>query len=462
MPHGLKLKKVRSNNMNKLLFVLFFLAQTTYAWDCHPLFTYGALKNMPEINHAPTVPAETLTSFLQKEHAGLVKLLDENEQWSRQHITFYPPLPATLRFNDIDNSLPIQTQFIHAIRVNPDLGYPLFVQYLPGNSHKINKHPLVKSKLMAPSVEHAQWICLANPPLEGIMPGEELAPLDILTTASDEPDYGMDIHLWQDNPSAFGKIYGFGMQPFGSKVFPIGSQAPFHMGFYYESAILFHFASFLQHSYPEYRIHLYLTLSRYAFKTGHPYWGYRFLGWAIHYAQDLTQPYHSTVAPNTSTLRLLYVNVLDMMGSHTAELNILQLISNRHFSLENYVYYLLENNLVKKIENDPVSQSLSDQRFDSSYPAYTDSYPRQVIAKESHEKATKVDQLIMKSFPSKYVSDPNYVFYTTEPDINLFTVAKNDPNKSIELLNEYLPDILRPIGSHTRNVVRYVITPVNK
>lgn len=442
---------------NIFILILCFMTQFTYAWDCHPVFTYAALKNMPEINRLPNVPAETLLSFLRKERKGLVKLLADNEEWSRINIPFYSPLPVMLAFTDNNNSSSLEMQFIHAIRVNPNLTFPLFVQYLSGMAHRIHHQPLTKKDVMAPSVIDAKWICLANPPLEGVSSGENLSPLEIISSATDEPDYGMDIHLWENNPSEVAKVYGFGEQPYGSTVFPIGSQAPFHMGFYFESWVLNHAAPFLQHGFPEYRIHLYLSLSRYAFKTGHMYWGYRFLGWALHYIQDLTQPYHTAVAPNTSTLRLLYVNAQDMIGFHQAQLDILQLISNRHFSLENYVYYLLKNNLENKIQNDPVVISLSDPQYDSRYPAYTDSYPRNVVAKESHEKAGTVDSLIMKSFPEKYVLDPNYIFYTTEPDINLLSVAQSDPNKSIEKLNQYLPNLFWPLGSHTRNVVRYAI-----
>jgi hypothetical protein len=51
-----------------------------------------------------------------------------------------------------------------------------------------------------------------------------------------------------------------------------------------------------------YRAALYSKLSEGAFDTGHPYWGYRFLAWAIHYTQDVTQPWHTVFLPGTSFL----------------------------------------------------------------------------------------------------------------------------------------------------------------
>jgi hypothetical protein len=51
-----------------------------------------------------------------------------------------------------------------------------------------------------------------------------------------------------------------------------------------------------------YRAALYSKLSEGAFNTGHPYWGYRFLAWSIHYTQDVTQPWHTIFLPGTSFL----------------------------------------------------------------------------------------------------------------------------------------------------------------
>ena len=52
-----------------------------------------------------------------------------------------------------------------------------------------------------------------------------------------------------------------------------------------------------------YRAALYARLSEGAFNTGHPYWGYRFLAWSMHYVQDVTQPWHTIFLPNVSFLQ---------------------------------------------------------------------------------------------------------------------------------------------------------------
>lgn len=46
-----------------------------------------------------------------------------------------------------------------------------------------------------------------------------------------------------------------------------------------------------------YRAALYAQLAVLALRSGHRYWGYRFLAWSIHYAQDVTQPWHTVFVP---------------------------------------------------------------------------------------------------------------------------------------------------------------------
>ena len=110
--------------------------------------------------------------------------------------------------------------------------------------------------------------------------GDSVAPLVVLASASDEPDYGLDLNLWEDTPSEWGARYGFGQIPFGNPNLEFSTQAPFHMGYYHESSTIYMAAGFLKRTYPLLRIHQYAGLSELAFRTGHPYWGWRFAGLA--------------------------------------------------------------------------------------------------------------------------------------------------------------------------------------
>jgi hypothetical protein len=431
------------------LALCFFSHSFVYAWDCHFLITYSALEN--RLSEQPSVVVETLEDFLTKEREGLTQVFAKQEEWSRQHIKHYPSLPTYLRWNTKNTSTPLTLQFVEAIRVNPLMTFPLFVQYPPGVKSPAPDHPMHLEQLVVPELLHSTSVHIPNPPLMQLFPKDLLSPLEILATASDEPDYGMDINLWEDNPSWFGKIYGWGEQPFGSKTLSFSSQVPFHMGLYHDSSIIYAFAPYLERTYPEFRIHQYLNLSRYAFATGHAYWGYRFLGWALHYAQDLTQPYHSTVSPNVSIAKLLYVDALKLMGITSPEQNLIQLLTNRHNSLENYEYYYLKNKLENKKET-----AISDSTTDKNYPEYTDMYPRKVIAKESNLLAASIDKIMSEVFPVRYVWDANYIFYQTETSVNLFDLVKESTN--LEAFNKQLNTLLGHAGAHTRKIVGYAQT----
>lgn len=436
-----------------------FLVQCVHAWDGHFLITYSALDKTSNISKIPNVPAETLETFLIKERNGLKKILAKSEAWSRRHLQHYPVLPSRLNFNNPDDTTPIQVQFLKAIRVNPVMKFPLFVQYPSGKIHRIAKQPIDVAHVVIPELSDGSALKFSSLPLENVSSGELLSPLEILTTASDEPDYGMDVNVWENNKTWFGKRYGMGEQPFGNHTIVFSSQTPFHMGFYFESNLIYKMAPFIQRTYPEYRIHQYLTLSQYAFSTGHSYWGYRFLGWALHYAQDLTQPYHSTLSPNHSTLKLLYVSALKLIGIRTPEQHLVQLLTNRHSSLENYVYYYLNNLFEKKDKSNSTLLAIADMDNDNNYPAYSDDYPREVIARESNQFGTKIDEVIQTVFPKKYVVDENYIFYETERSVNIFNVIKE--REDLEALNGNLNELLRHAGSHTRNMVKFALTVVH-
>ncbi|MDV6321572.1 hypothetical protein RVY79_21475, partial [Chromohalobacter sp. HP20-39] len=68
-----------------------------------------------------------------------------------------------------------------------------------------------------------------------LQPGEAVPARAVLASACDEPDYGHDHNLLDDNPGH--PAYGFGRQPFGNPAVAISSQAPFHMGFFHQGGV---------------------------------------------------------------------------------------------------------------------------------------------------------------------------------------------------------------------------------
>lgn len=438
-----------------LLFSFFIVfAPLAQAWEGHALFTLLALQNMKELKNLPDVPAETLESFLQKEKSGIAKVLDENEKWSIQHIKAYSPLPKSLAF-DIQMGLnkPVKTAFMQSIRINPTLELPLFIQTLPGFKHHFNT-TLPTSAIMLPELLKFPDLRV-NTPVQKINAGEKLSPLEIITSYADEPDYGLDINLWSTDNTWFGKQYGFGKQLWGNPKVFFTSQTQFHMGFFHEPKYFYVLSPSLNHFYPEYRIHLYLSLSKFAFQTDHPYWGYRFLSWALHYVQDLSQPYHSTLAPNVKGRQLLGIDLLKFIFIKSPANHLIQIESNSHLSLENYSYFKLVAAIEKPNENKAIIQALRNSNVDSNYPPYDDNYARNIVAKESHNRANLIDETIHLAFPSNYITDPNYIFYVTDPNINMVKIAEKNLNLALQDLNNQLLQIFSSIGAHTRNVIRY-------
>ena len=132
--------------------------------------------------------------------------------------------------------------------------------------------------------------------------GESVPVLSVVATASNEPDYGLDINLCEDCPSDWGKVYGFGKLPFGNPTLYFSTQAPFHMGFYHQDWLIFKAAPFIKRTFPLMRIHQYSSLAALAFRTGHPYWGLAFYrpGFALHAGLDPALPRQ----PGTGRLEL--------------------------------------------------------------------------------------------------------------------------------------------------------------
>lgn len=447
----------------RLLILLFCLCcpLSLFAWSSHFVLTTAVLKQEKDLWN-PTIHPETLDNFLKKEKTGIQELLAQTEKWAQNSISYYPPLPKNLEFGK-ETNIPIQLQFAHALRINPNLNFPLYLQFST-KPHRISGNPIERSKVMLNFLADATWMYIDSPPLEGITEKQLVSPAEIITTASDEPDYGMDLNLFEDNHSTFGKLYHFGTEPFGNKDVSFATQAPFHMGFYYESWIIYKLASFFKESYLTYRLHTYLELSKYAFKTHHDYWGYRFLGWALHYAQDLTQPYHATVGPNISPIKVVYLEILNKLGFPTPKQNTVILVTNRHYALEDYQYFWVRKLLAENAKDNIILKYAQDTSTDSKYPPYSDSYAQDVIAKEANARANDVDTLVRNAFPSLYVKDTNYIFYMTDPSIDLVTVVGKKRSENLEKLDQMIAEIMQSYGAHTRNIIKYATSfrPIGK
>ena len=420
-----------------LCLVLASLPGAAFAWSNHSLGTTLALRELPAVKQGAAIPLEPLEDFLRTEAAGLQVLLDAQESFALANFPGYPARPAALRWQ-VAGAGARQRDFLQALRVSPEIKLANFVQALPGFSGAGRAHLSVQEVMVFKQVSlWNEWRFLA------VSPGEQLSPLQVLASAADEPDYGHDINLFSDNPGAVGIQYNFGPQPFGDARFEYSSQAPFHIGYYHEDAIVFAAGPFLTRTYPEWRAYQYFGLARYAFEHGHPYWGYRFMGWGLHYIQDLTQPYHAKVLPGVATSSLIWTAAKDAAGFSEDKQAAIAQVATRHTEIEKYQLQWLQQLLRDGESASPLLQAYADSSQDASHPAFDSGYLRNVVSAQSFARADQLDALLAQSLAAA-------------PAAQGFSASNQlaaEPTPSAEL-SALLIELIGNFGAHSRNAVR--------
>jgi len=440
------------NGIAWLLFLLTtLLPEGGLAWSEHPLISHPVISSLAEVRDAKMVSAESLEAFLSAEGKRLEKILAEEETWARTNLAWYPPLPDSLTFRAEGGPDDLRRRFCHAIRVNPAVKFPLYLQLIPGEEQA--GKPLLLPAAISFLRDTSDW---DSTTFVGLKAGAMVRPLDVAVSATDEPDLlGLDIGLFTDNNTDFGKTYGFGRQPFGNPNLEYGSQAPFHMGFYHESPIIFYFAGFLKKTYPEYRIRLYKRLAQFAFESGHPYWGWRFTGMGLHYLADLAQPYHARALPGVSAPYAIWINTLDMLGIGGPKADAVQLVSNRHTALEKFVQIILQRAYRQEETGHPILAAL---RSADAAPPYGDAVPRQVVAKQASERAEETDRILEECMPRQFVSDTAFEIGTSPERRQIVERMMAEKGRTaIDRQILWVRELLLPFASNAKSYVRAII-----
>lgn len=443
----------RFNKIIPILFTALLLASVyavpAFSWSEHELIFIPMLQSMPEVEKAKPVKAETLGSFLVSEGKGLERVLKPDEEWNRINLKNYRPLPDALLFKASDDPKEAIKRFCDAVRIGDRYSYALYIRQMPGA-------PSTGAAIVKVSrLTYLKDLSDIDKTYLRLLPGEPVSVLDVLGTASDEPDLGIDIGLFEDNDTEQGKKLNFGKQPFGNPNLEYSSQAPFHMGFYNEAGIVYALAGFLKKTYPEYRIHMCKVLSEYAFKTGHDYWGWRFMGWGIHYLSDLSMPYHSVVLPGVSTAKMLWINTKSMAGMDQAKKDAIQLVSNRHGALEKYQKYAIREVYARK---DMGNILITPVKTAAQVPVYNDNVPRDNVSKMAAKHAKETDKALVECMPQKYVSDPKVEFNDLPgTDRILDTVMKEKGQQCIDKMNALIGELFKPAGIYCRSYIEAIL-----
>ena len=185
---------------------------TAHAWSNHALCTWPALSVMPELASRVPVRVEPLESFLAAEPAGLAQVLREEEAWARAHVPTYPSRPEALAFRAEAAPAPeLFARFLAAVRVNPASRLALYLQ-LPVGRTPGDRPTLAEADVTTMKTDEAAKLNT----FVALREGDLVSVVDVVASATDEPDYGLDIGLWADNGTPHGAVHGFGKQPFGN------------------------------------------------------------------------------------------------------------------------------------------------------------------------------------------------------------------------------------------------------
>ncbi|WP_438985097.1 hypothetical protein [Aequoribacter sp.] len=368
-----------------------------HAWSDHASLAWPLLRVMPEVQKAEPLRVETLSEFVVAERSAIAELLLDHEEWARQNLEHYAALPAELVFDPATADADLEIAFLNAIRINPTRSYQPYRQLMSFEPETEQEALIAVSELTflqgTIASNDSRYLSLAS--------GDFVSAAAVVATASDEPDFGLDIGLYADNGTEHGKRYGFGNQPFGNPNLEYGSQAPFHMGFYHLDWLTSLAQPGLLQTYPLYRTELYRKLAVLAFSNGHDYWGWRFMGWGLHYVGDLAQPYHAVPLPDTGILKSLWIVATGKTGEA------LQLVSNRHGVIEAFQKAVVANALV---DQDWDQSTLREVAQLSPGALWAQNTLVQELTLDAAAGAAGLDQALVRYAPPKLVSDPAFEF----------------------------------------------------
>ncbi len=434
--------------MRRLLALFVLLPTLAQAWGNHTPMCYRAFERMPEVATAAAVKAEPLADFLRDQEAAIARTLDAQEAWARERLKGHAPRPDALRFvpdaarSDADR----RAAFLRALRLSPHTKLMLYLQVDP-REPDTSRAPLDVSQVSA--VPNSKG---ATQRFVSLQPGDTVAPLAVLASACDEPDYGHDLNLFDDNPGAPANPgYGFGKQPFGNPAVAIGSQAPFHMGFFHQGAIFNTLAPSFARTFTELRVQQYGGLAVLAWQTGHAYWGWRFAGLALHHVEDLTQPYHASAAPGATLGHMMWVNLKAQLGAPADRQGLVVLQSNRHFVLEQFqTRWIID--AARQKRDGPLEQALRELARDARYPPWSPAYVRDVVAAEAFAAGPATDAAVIVGAPAKFVTDPTFDFAANEATLG--AELARDMQGQRDGLQRQVAELLGHFGAHSRNALR--------
>lgn len=417
------------------MLALLALLPQAHAWGHHYMMTDRALSSADLAWMDTPVEVQPLETLLAEAGGPIAQAIDAHYAWLQQRGS------ERYRRQSLPEAGATRADFWTATRLNPSTALPLVVRVLPGEAAPRYGFS-VQPRAASPYLSEKGGL-LAR--VEVVQAGQQVPARAVFSTFVDEPDWGLDHELW-----GF-EAYGYGEQPYGK---PTGesSKAPFHMQFDHENVLTVAFSDAEEGMVTE-RVDLFLRLSKAAFEAGHDYWGLRFAAWATHYAQDLTQPYHSRAIPGVGFgWYLAYVVSSDKEGVSS---RITQIEANRHFVYEDFVATALQRGyLGEDATANALNGYLAGQgEFLTGIDGAQDLVDELTLVAARH--ARTIDEALVASFPAELMDNADYDVETA-PDYDISRLLAAVPaDAGATLLAETGQDFSRA-GLATRTVLNMV------
>jgi len=397
--------------------------QQGFSWNTHCILTRVALKSARVSRLNDAVAVARLEDFLASAREELSDLLN----WHCGLIAKKSGLAGQCW--PLSGEVRTPADFLEAMRLNPNVSFHYVRALLP---EEVGHHVLHDQSREGPP--GGSYVPTA---LGGLIPA-----IEVLSTFSDEPDWGMDQDLFP-----IGR-FGYGPAPFGAAT-GMSSQAPFHMAFLHESRLLTTIVPRLRRNFMAERFQVFLALAKLAFKKGIDYWGWRFLAWAMHYLQDLTQPYHARAFPPSKTGMLgRLVLKPDFWTSSGAKRNYLR---NRHVLFEAAVHFML-NRAAKNESDHPFLEALV--RDGDAFQGTFDGVMKE-SARAPAYLAPQIDHVMVRAINDPRVEDVNYSL-EEDPEARIdYSLAKAAAERP-HVLQE-LVDLVCACLSQAGKATRYTV-----
>jgi ABC-type multidrug transport system fused ATPase/permease subunit len=242
--------------------------------------------------------------------------------------------------------------------------------------------------------------------LHAVGDGDSATALSVIATATDEPASGMDAHT-------------------------VRTLAPL-------------------------RVYQFSTLASLAFRTDHPYWGWRFAGIALHYVQDLTQPYHANLQSNDTSLRFMALDTLAKVGWDGPKSNFMRLQANQSRVLDKYQAELMQAAATSR-QDGALDKALRNADKDRSYPDWGTKYLRDTVVPQAQAQFAQTTKNLLDTMPAQYVLDPTVDFAAHESGVFLTLELRPAAAEKRARLDATLVDLMANFGAHSRNMLRAVL-----